>query len=56
MLLGPGIAVALALAGGYSSNLTPSLGTSKCHGCSPIKTEKNKIKMNYLKNIENNFL
>ena len=43
MWLGSGIAVALAQAGGYSSDLTPSLGTSICHGCSPRKDKKKKI-------------
>ena len=31
------IAVAVAVAGGYSSNWTPRLGTSICHECSPKK-------------------
>ena len=35
---GSGIAVTVAWAGGYSSDLTPSLGTSICHGCGPKKT------------------
>jgi len=37
MQLRSGVAVALALAGGYSSDLTPSLGTSMCHGSGPRK-------------------
>ena len=35
--------VAVAKAGNYSSDWTPSLGTSTCHGCSP-KTDKKKKK------------
>ena len=38
---GMAVAVAVAAAGGYSSNLTPSLGTSMCHKCSPKKTKDN---------------
>ena len=34
------VAVAVAAAGGYSSNLTPSLGTSMCHKCSPKKDKR----------------
>ena len=34
-----GIAVAVVWAGGYSSNLTPSLGSSIRYGCSPKKTK-----------------
>ena len=33
--LGSCVAVALAQAGGYSSDLTPSLGTSICRGSGP---------------------
>ena len=40
--LGSLIAVAVVWAGSYSSDLTPSLGTSICHRCSPKKT-KDKI-------------
>ena len=32
--------MAVAQASGYGSNLTPSLGTSIYHGCSPKKTKK----------------
>ena len=42
--LGSGVAVALAYAGSYSSDLTPSLGTSLCSGCSPKKAIKEKKK------------
>ena len=43
--LGSGIAVAVAVAGSYSSDLTRSLGTSICRRCSPKKTTKqNKTK------------
>ena len=38
--LGSVVAVALAWASGYSSDLTPSLGTSICRGCGPKKTKK----------------
>ena len=37
--LGSGIAVALAQASPCSSDLTPGLGTSMCHGCDPKKTK-----------------
>ena len=46
------MARAVAQAGGYSSKLTPSLGTSICQESSPKKTKKQKQKMNekeYLK-------
>ena len=36
------IAVTVAQAGGYSSDLTPSLGASKCRGSSPRKGKKTK--------------
>ena len=40
--LGPRVAVAVAVAhaGTCRSDLTPSLGTSPCHGCGPKKTKK----------------
>ena len=41
-----GVAVAVAVAGSCSSNVTPSLGTSICCGCSAKKEKK----------IEENFL
>ena len=37
------VAVAVAQAGSYSSDLTPSLGTSICHGCGPKMTKKKYI-------------
>ena len=41
--LGSRVAVAVVSAGRYSSDLTPSLGTSTCYGCGPKnKTEKTK--------------
>ena len=40
--LGSGIAVALVQAGSNSSDQTPSLGTSICHGCGPKKTKDKK--------------
>ena len=39
-LLGSRVAVALAQAGGYSSGLTLSLGTSICHRGGPRKGKK----------------
>ena len=42
MQLRSGVAVAVAQAGRYSSNSTPSLGTSICCGCGP---KKKKAKM-----------
>ena len=32
----------MAVAGGYSSNLTPSLGTSICRRCCPKETKRQK--------------
>ena len=40
--LGSCVAVAVAMAGSCSSDWTPSLGISTCHGCSPKKTKKDK--------------
>ena len=37
-------ATAVAKASGYSSDLTPSLGTSICQGCGPKKQKKKKKK------------
>ena len=34
------VAVAVAVAGSHSSNSTPNLGTSICHGGGPKKTKK----------------
>ena len=42
-----GSAIAMAVAGSYSSDLTPSLGTSTCYRCSPKKQKK--IKEVFLK-------
>ena len=39
MWLGSGVAVAEVLADSYSSDSTPSLGTSICRECSPKKTK-----------------
>ena len=36
--------MAVALAGSYGSNLTPSLGTSICLRCGPKETKKKKKK------------
>ena len=38
--LGSGVAVVLMQADGYSSDWTPSPGTSICHRCSPRKDKK----------------
>ena len=38
-----GVAVAMVWAGGYSSDWTPSLGTSMCCGCSPKTSKQTKI-------------
>ena len=46
---GMAVAVAVAVAGSCSSNWTPSLGTSICHGCGPKKKKKKKKKMLGLK-------
>ena len=44
MWLGSHIAVAVVKAGGYSSNWTPSLGTSICYRSGPRKGKKTKTK------------
>jgi len=38
-----GVSVAVAKAGSCSSDLTPSLGTSICHRCSPKKQQQQQI-------------
>ena len=43
MWLGSCIAVAVAVASSYTSDSTPSLGTSMCHRCGP-KKQKRKTK------------
>jgi len=40
MQLGSGVAVTVVYASGYSSDLTPSLGSSICHRCGPKKAKK----------------
>ena len=40
MRLGSRVAVVLMQAEGYSSDWTPSLGTSLCHRCGPKKDKK----------------
>ena len=40
--LGSHVSVTVAQAGSYSSDSTPSLGISICHGCSPKKRKKKK--------------
>ena len=42
MWLGSGVAVAVVWAGSCNSDLSPSLGTSICHRCSPKKMQKRK--------------
>ena len=50
MWLGSFVVVTVAVAGGYSSDLTPRLGTSICLGCGPKKTKRPPPqKRNYLK-------
>ena len=44
MWLRSSVTVALVWAGGHGFDLTPSLGISICHGCSPKNTKKNKNK------------
>ena len=44
MQLGSRVAVAVVQASGYSSDSTPSLGTSMCPGCGPKKTIDQKKK------------
>ena len=46
MWLGSGIAAAVVWASSYSSDLTPSLGNSICHGCGSKMTTKKKKKKN----------
>ena len=48
--LGSCVAVAVAQAGGYNSDWTPSLGTSMCHECGPKKKKKKKKKEKKSKN------
>ena len=48
--LGSPIAVAVVQAAGYSSDSTPSLGTSICRKCSPKKTKRQKKRKNKKQN------
>ena len=41
----------MAVASGYSSHSTPSLGTTVCLGCSPKKTKDKKTKQTNKKNL-----
>ena len=50
MQLGFCVTVAVAEAGGYSSDLTPSMETSICQGCGPKKAKTNKQKEKRKKN------
>ena len=43
MRLGSSVAVAVAKASGCSSDSTPSLGTSMCHGCGPKEQRKKAV-------------
>ena len=45
--LGSGVAGAVAKSGSYSSDWTPSLGTSIRRGCGPKKTKKKKKKRKF---------
>ena len=48
MQLGSHVAVALAQVGSYSSDCTPSLGTSTCRGSDPRKDKKKKVILIFL--------
>ena len=54
MWLGSGMAVAVAQASSYISDLTPSLGTSMCHRCDPKKTKSKRKKEGRKKRKERN--
>ena len=43
--LGSDVAVAVVQASGYISDLTPSMGTSICCGCSPKKRKEEESAM-----------
>ena len=43
------VAMAVAMAGSYSSDSIPSLGTSICHRCGPKKAKTNKQTKNQTK-------
>ena len=47
--LGSCIAVAMVQAGSWSSDLTPTLATSICHGCGPKKKQKRNKKRTFKK-------
>ena len=44
-----GVTVAVVQTSSYSSDWTPSLGTSMCHGCCPKEQKKRKKKKNLVK-------
>ena len=48
MRLGSCVAVAVAVASTYNTNLTPSLGTSICHSHDPKKSQNNNNNMSIL--------
>ena len=50
-----GVAVAVAQASSCSSDSTPSLGTSICHGCSQKKAENAKQELYVKKEISTSF-
>ena len=52
--LGSCVAVTLAQAGGYSSDLTPDLGTSTCQGCTPPKKDEVPVVAQWLRNPTSN--
>ena len=52
--VGSGVAMAMAQAKGYSSVLTPSLGTSVCCKCSPKKEKKEKRELEHVSNKMSN--
>ena len=53
MWLGSGVAVAVTEDGSCSSNSTPSLGTSICHGCiPPYPRQKKRFLTDKLKEAE----
>ena len=45
------VAVAVVQASSCNSDLTPSLGPSKCHGCGPKKTKKKKKRLVYIRGL-----
>ena len=52
MQLESGVAVAMAQAGSYSSNSTPSWGTSIGYGCSPKKAKENSLRNSTISSLK----